>query len=627
MSGGLLRLMAGGAVAWAMAWPVFAWAQASAPVVAPATSGAPPATTTDVPPSQADAGGKAGPRACSDATDPGDGKGVPLDEIAQTPQTRIAAEWSYLPDRGTVHLLVLRPFDGKLSWRVFVDGSDVHQIVHSNDVSAQEPTTGDNGTDFLYAQTKAGKTLLEYHSDLASSSWLHGWTSAAQVVVVGCSLDKHQPVVRGSFDTNVSYTTISATTTVLLCVFFYIFAAMTTFWVRRKQRVVPDSAITQDKGITAFRLKRPPLTAVWGSHPLSGTNYASFIQHLDPVVLTAGSNGKGSATKLQILLFSLSVFGVMSYLLLMTGRLSGLSENVLLLMGISGIGAAAAAGTEVAKNRLDFDNWAWLVQNRWLPQGGVAEENMAEWKDIFSTDGEFDVYRFQMVTFSFMVAISLVGFAVRMDDLSHFQLSGQLLGILGLSQGVYIAGKLVAPPAMSDLDAQVGKLQEAEKALRAKADAAGLTGVQVVFAQTAPVRDVMTEYGAYLKLWQTTRTMFESTMGRDVPLEAQRLRPPFELTPLDEMQVALVPDATVGQPYFLPLKAFGGTQPYAWAVSSGALPAGISLTNGALTGSPTQAARADAAGNNLPSRLHRFQLTATDQAQVTKTRWFSILVR
>ncbi len=62
----------------------------------------------------------------SDAADPGDGKGVPLDEIAQTPQTRIAAEWSYLPDRGTVHLLVLRPFDGKLSWRVFVDGSDVH---------------------------------------------------------------------------------------------------------------------------------------------------------------------------------------------------------------------------------------------------------------------------------------------------------------------------------------------------------------------------------------------------------------------------------------------------------------------------------------------------------------------
>ena len=58
-----------------------------------------------------------------------------------------------------------------------------------------------------------------------------------------------------------------------------------------------------------------------------------------------------------------------------------------------------------------------------------------------------------MVTFSFMVAISLVGFAVRMDDLSHFQLSGQLLGILGLSQAVYIAGKLVAPPAMSDLEA------------------------------------------------------------------------------------------------------------------------------------------------------------------------------
>ncbi len=626
MSGGLLRLMAGGAMACAMAWPVSAWAQASAPVVAPATSAIPPATTINVPPSQADAGGKAGPKACSDATDPDDGKGVPLDEIAQTPQTRIAAEWSYLPDRGTVHLLVLRPFDGKLSWRVFVDGSDVHQIVRSNDISAQEPTTGDNGTDFLYAQTKAGKTLLEYHSDLASSSWRHGWTSEARVVVVGCSLDKQQPVVRGSFDTNVSYTTISATTTVLMCAFFYVFAAMTTFYVRRKQRVVNDSRITAGMGISAFRLQRPPPKGVWGSHPISGTNYASFIQHLDPVVLTAGSNGKGSATKMQILLFSVCVFGVMSYLLLMTGRLSGLSENVLLLMGISGVGAAAAAGTDVAKNRLDFDNWAWLVQNHWLPQGGVAEENMAEWKDIFSTDGEFDVYRFQMVTFSFMVAISLVGFAVRMDDLSHFQLSGQLLGILGLSQAVYIAGKLVAPPAMSDLDAQVGKLQEAEKSLRAKADAAGLTGVQVVFVHTAAVSDVLTEYGAYLKAWQKTRTMFQSTMGRDVPLEAERLKPPFELTPLDEMQVALVPDATVGQPYFLALQAFGGTAPYAWAVTAGALPPGISLANGALTGAPTQAALAGAAGV-VPSLTYRFQMTVTDQTQVAKARWFSILVR
>lgn len=55
MSGGLLRLVVGGALACATVWPVAAWAQASASLIAPAMS----ATTSNVPPSPADAGGKA----------------------------------------------------------------------------------------------------------------------------------------------------------------------------------------------------------------------------------------------------------------------------------------------------------------------------------------------------------------------------------------------------------------------------------------------------------------------------------------------------------------------------------------------------------------------------------------
>ncbi|MGJ5816095.1 beta strand repeat-containing protein [Paludibaculum fermentans] len=49
-----------------------------------------------------------------------------------------------------------------------------------------------------------------------------------------------------------------------------------------------------------------------------------------------------------------------------------------------------------------------------------------------------------------------------------------------------------------------------------------------------------------------------------------------------------LPDGSVGSSYFLTFGANGGTGPYSWSVTSGALPNGLSLSNtGALTGVPT----------------------------------------
>lgn len=559
-------------------------------------------------------------KTCGGDIDPVTGMNAMRAEIENAPQVRIAQEWNYLPNQGAVRLMVFQPFDSKISWQVFVVGNNLHQAVRNDNISVQEATTGDNGTDFLAKETTVHKTLLEYRSNLVSTG-LHGWTSDARIIVVGCSLDEQRPSVQGILDTKVSYSGVSAMTAIALCIFFYLVAAWATFYIRSNRRMVTDKGI-EEKGIQRFRWTRPPHKGVWNGKPISGTNYASLLQHLDPVVLTAGSNGKGSATKLQILLFSICVFGAMSYLLLMTGRLSGLSTNVLLLIGISGVGGAAAAGTDVAKSRLSFDNWAWLIQNHWLPKGGLAEESMAEWKDIFTTDGEFDVYHFQMVTFSVMVALSLVGFAVRIDDLSHFQLSSELLGILGLSQVVYIAGKLVAPPTIRDLNDQISKLQDAENALRAKVDAAGLFGVQVAFVITDDIKRVMTEYQTYLKAWNDTQTMFESTLGRDVPLEGERLRPPFALTQLTDAQPASLPDAKTGEPYVLNLKATGGAGAlYTWTDPEKALPPGLSITGEALTGSPTGPAPEPG-----KCQTYKFKLVVTDSNNSQKSRWFEIRV-
>jgi membrane protein implicated in regulation of membrane protease activity len=168
-----------------------------------------------------------------------------------------------------------------------------------------------------------------------------------------------------------------------------------------------------------------------------------------------------------MLFFTMIVLWLVFYIWLMTEHLSDLSNTVLLLMGIAGVGATAAAGADVAKNRLSLDNWAWLVNAKWLPQGGIAAVTKPRWRDIFTANGEFDVPRFQLITFSFVVGCALLASGADLADLSKFSIPQQLLSILGLSQVVYVAGKLVAPPTMADLDAQLTKMREAQGKLAA----------------------------------------------------------------------------------------------------------------------------------------------------------------
>ena len=85
------------------------------------------------------------------------------------------------------------------------------------------------------------------------------------------------------------------------------------------------------------------------------------------------------------------------------------------------------------------------------------------------------------------------------------------------------------------------------------------------------------------------------------------------------IQTSQLADPTVGQPYTAAVSATGGVPSYTWAVSSGQLPAGLSLDHatGAITGTPT------APGDQT------FTLTATDSSAgsgTTATATFTVHV-
>lgn len=79
-----------------------------------------------------------------------------------------------------------------------------------------------------------------------------------------------------------------------------------------------------------------------------------------------------------------------------------------------------------------------------------------------------------------------------------------------------------------------------------------------------------------------------------------------------------LPPATVGQPYSATLAASGGTPAYTWALSTGALPAGLNLApSGQITGTPTAPAGSS------------FTVTVTDAGQPssqTATQTVALLV-
>jgi len=86
--------------------------------------------------------------------------------------------------------------------------------------------------------------------------------------------------------------------------------------------------------------------------------------------------------------------------------------------------------------------------------------------------------------------------------------------------------------------------------------------------------------------------------------------------PIITVNPATLPDGTVGTPYNPIVSASGGTAPYTFSISSGALPTGLILNSasGAITGTPTA------------TGTFTFTITATDATGCTGSRLYSITI-
>ncbi len=238
----------------------------------------------------------------------------------------------------------------------------------------------------------------------------------------------------------------------------------------------------------------------------------------DPVYLTSGFNDRASLSQFQIFCFTLLVFGLLIFVLMRTSVLSDISSDVLLLLGISAAGTAGSKVAGIMKKRLSFDNWSWLRNNGWLIAyeagiGQVPDTKRAHWGDLLKTDGCFDIYSFQLATFSFLVGVALL--KSDLSALATFSLPPNLLALLGLSNGVYIAGKAVSPNSVGELDEKVRALREAETAWLAQVTAVVMLATDQQSKLQAAIQGAPERHQTYIAAAREAARMLKTIYGSE----------------------------------------------------------------------------------------------------------------
>ena len=138
---------------------------------------------------------------------------------------------------------------------------------------------------------------------------------------------------------------------------------------------------------------------------------------------------RASLSQFQIVLWMFVIGAATAYVMALSGNLIPLTEGTLTLLGISGL---ATLGSQLASR-----GTAEPEQTE-MGKTGVAAPS---WRDLITSDGEIDVTRLQMLFFTVLIA-TFVSIHV-IDSFQIPEIPPSFLGLMGLSNGVYLLSKFV----------------------------------------------------------------------------------------------------------------------------------------------------------------------------------------
>lgn len=178
----------------------------------------------------------------------------------------------------------------------------------------------------------------------------------------------------------------------------------------------------------------------------------STWSRLDPIRFVSGKYGGASLSLAQILLWTVLVFSASFYVLVASGKLLDLTTEVLTLLGIAGGSSVLAKIAASAK-----DNKGRKI----IEMQQSQQQREPKWTDLFQSEGRPDLYKFQMALFTTLAAVFVAGKIF--TTLTFPELPANLLTLIGISNGVYLAAKGTAKTVFERLAEKHDELKKAEE--------------------------------------------------------------------------------------------------------------------------------------------------------------------
>ena len=258
---------------------------------------------------------------------------------------------------------------------------------------------------------------------------------------------------------------------------------------------------------------------------------------LNPLKLVADPTGRASLSAIQVLFFTIIVVWLATYWALQERTLVPIDNSLLALLGIASAGSLLGRGADTARFRVSGENWSWAKQKGWIKNDFTQNSSNRKPKssDLITSDSGLDVARFQAVGFSLVIGITLLYEGATASDsnaFSQFTIDDAYLTLIGISQGVYVGGKVVRGNLIADLNAKLDKVRPLELAFTTtvlKSDPWRNASQGTQTMGLARVKCAPDEYAAYMSVAAEASTMVETLTGNSINLEV--IEP--ELPPVD----------------------------------------------------------------------------------------------
>jgi hypothetical protein len=204
--------------------------------------------------------------------------------------------------------------------------------------------------------------------------------------------------------------------------------------------------------------------------------------------LFIGPDNDPSLSLFQIFIWTVVTVWGLAYVFLVTGSLLSLTPEMMALLGIAGTGSVLAR---------------WVAERG---QGGSTSQSSVRQADtqfefwhILSTNGRFDLLKLQLFVFTLVIALYVVW---RILDAGAFPaLDANTLLLLGVSQGIYIGGKVVSTSPLSR--AQALKLE-----------------LDVKYAAERHLQDELSELNSKKKDLEDQKTALKDQFAKQAELNA-----------------------------------------------------------------------------------------------------------